>query len=135
MNRNGMLAPVALLVLAWALPGCSSSRDVEVKGSVSAASNAVIEDKVVVQFFDVIAEGEEQELSNVHSKAIGKPGAFSETISVEGDSVLVRAIDDVDGDGACTEGEAWSEAIAGIKDDDTVDPVALELDAKPCVAD
>jgi hypothetical protein len=44
----------------------------------------------------------------------------------------VRAIDDRNGDGTCTDGEAWAEVEATVADDDTVEPVKLELTNAPC---
>ena len=102
-----------------ALTACSSSRDVSVSGEVSAPSTLAVQSDVFVEFFDLTGEGDELERTSVHSirQSIG---SFDETISIEGEKIVVRAINDTDGDGACSAGEAWAEAEATVADDDTV---------------
>jgi hypothetical protein len=134
MNMKALLLPVACLALAPTLVGCGASRDVEVSGEIGAATTVQTEGKIVLRFFDVIGEGEEQELSDVHSVNLSSLGAFKESVSLEGDSVLIRAIDDRNADGACSEGEPWAEATAAISDDDTVEAVKLTLENKACPA-
>jgi hypothetical protein len=48
--------------------------------------------------------------------------------------VLVRAILDKNGDGACSAGEPWASAEATIAEDDSVEPVSLTLEMKACPA-
>lgn len=122
------LAAGAVLV-ASLLAGCGSGRDVEVKGEVTSPSSA-LQGKLHVDFIDVMDD--EQEI--VHSVELDELGAFSETVSLEGDRTIVRAIDDADGDGACTAGEAWAQAEAEIGDDDTAGPVTLALTTASCPA-
>ncbi len=124
---------VVCLVVAGALAvGCTSSRDVEISGEVSAPATTDIDGEITLDFFDVLGDGEEAK--NVHTVKLEALGEFKETVEVEGDSVRVRALNDRDGDGACTDGEAWAEATAAISDDDKVEPVALELANDPCPA-
>jgi hypothetical protein len=120
-----------LLLLALPLTACGSSRDVEVTGDVSAGSTVTVSGPIAVQFFDVI-EGETPE--RVHAITLDTPSSFDAKVALEGDSVLIRAINDSDGNGACTSGEPWGEVSAPIADDDTV-KIALELKAQPCPAE
>ena len=128
---NRLLASTALLLLALPLVACGSSRDVDVSGEVSAASSVSVDAPIAVQFFDVL---EDEAPAQVHSISLEAPKSFQAKVALEGDSVLVRAIVDSDGDGACSAGEAWGEVNATISDDDTV-KVALELKAQPCPAE
>ena len=124
---------VVCLVVAGALAvGCDSSREVEVSGEVSAPVTTAIDGEMTLDFFDVIDDGEEAK--SVHTVKLEAIGSFKEKVEVEGDSVRVRALNDRDGDGACTDGEAWAEATAAISDDDKVEPVSLELTNDPCPA-
>ena len=113
------------LVSALALFGCSSSRDVEVTGQVSAPSTA--QGEILVEFFEIA----DSETTSVHSITLAGAGAFSETVPLEGDKLLVRAIADADGDGKCTAGELWDEIEADIDSDDTAS-ATLSLHAGDC---
>lgn len=128
-TRGGVCAVLAVLSLATM--GCSSGRDVEVTGQVNAPASLTLDAKIHVDFVDVSADGEEEV---AHTISLDAPGSFAETVSLEGDRVLVRAILDKDGDGACSAGEAWASAEAAIAEDDTVEPVSLTLDTKACPA-
>jgi hypothetical protein len=128
MKQGRLLALVGMLGLVAS--GCSSGRDVEVTGEV--ASESRVEADIKLVFFDVTGEGDDLELSQVHEIVLAAPGSFAETIPLEGDRVLVRAIEDRNGDGACTAGEPWAEAEQAIAEDDTVAPIALVLEASPC---
>jgi hypothetical protein len=125
--------PWTLCVL-WAasasLVACGSSREVEVTGEVSAGAGVAADAPVVLDFLDVIADDEAPE--SVHLATLEAFGAFSETVDLEGDKVLVRAIADADGDQACSAGEAWAEVEAPIADDDSVEPLTLTLTNAPC---
>ena len=61
-------------------------------------------------------------------------GNFKQTVSIEGNTVRVRAVVDSDGNGACSAGELWAEADATVQDDDTVAPVTVTLGSAPCPA-
>ena len=121
---------VWLVVVGTLSAGCSSSREVEVSGEVSAPATTEIDGDITLDFFDVREDGEEAK--SIHTVKLETVGSFKETVEVEGDSVRVRALNDRDGDGACTDGEAWAEANAKISDDDKVEPVSLELTNDPC---
>ena len=62
------------------------------------------------------------------------PGDFKETVALEGNKLIVRAIDDRDGDGKCTAGEAWGETEAEVIDD-KVEAVSLSLGTAACPAE
>jgi len=71
---------------------------------------------------------------SVLTAQIDAVGDFTQKVSVSGDKVRVRAVVDMNNDGVCSAGELWAETDAPIKDDDTVDPVALTLGHTPCPA-
>lgn len=116
------------LVSALALFGCSSSRDVEVTGQVSAPASA--QGEILVEFFEIT----DSENTSVHSVKLAGAGAFAEKVPLEGDELLVRAIADADGDGKCTKGELWDEIKADVGEDDTAS-ATLSLHAGDCPAD
>jgi hypothetical protein len=126
------------MVVGWVCLGlnalaCSSGRDVEVSGKISAPSSLMVGDKLVVDFLDVTGEGEERKTELAGSAELKRLGDFKETVSLEGDQVLVRAIDDRDGDGKCSAGEAWGETEASIERD-KVQAVSLTLGMAACPA-
>jgi hypothetical protein len=118
-----------VVMLSLAATACSSGRDVEVKGEVSAPASLTIDGKIRVEFVDVI-DDEDREV--VHSVELDAPGSFDEEVALEGDKVLVRAIADSDGDGACSAGESWAEIEVPIAEDDTIEPVSLTLAETAC---
>src|SRR5258707_11209962 len=105
------------LCLAFGAVGCSSQRDVEVTGKVTAPSSLAVGDKVVIDFIDVVGDGAAAQQTVAHTAALSALGDFKETVPLEGDQVLIRAIDDRNGDGKCTAGEAWGETHAQIAQD------------------
>lgn len=134
MKYRNLVVAMGGVCLALAAVGCSSARDVEVSGKVTAPSTLTVGDKVVVDFIDVVGEGKDAEKSVAHTAEMKAPGDFKETVALEGDTVLVRAIDDRNGDGKCTAGEAWGETSAKVTDN-KVEPVALVLGTTACPAD
>ncbi len=121
----GKWVTIVTVLSAGALAlGCSASREVEVTGSVSGASS---KGDVVLEFFDV--EGEEK--TSVHTAKAGADGAFSEKVELAGEKVLVRAIGDSDGDGACSAGELWGEVTATIEEDAAKVAITLSVAACP----
>jgi hypothetical protein len=125
--RGGAIA--ALVALSLATVGCSSGREVEVKGEVTAPSSLTVDAKIHLDFVDIIADGDEEV---AHSIELDAPGSFAEKVSLEGDKVLVRAILDKNADGQCSAGEPWGSAEAEIADDDSVEPVAVTLTMQAC---
>lgn len=126
LMRGGVFA--VALVMCFLATACSSGHEVEVTGEVTAPS-LTLDAKIHVDFVDVIAEGDEEVAHTIELEA---PGSFAEKVSLEGDTVMVRAILDKNGDGACSSGEPWASAEATISADDTVEPVSLVLEAKAC---
>ena len=123
-----------VVCLAFNVIACSSGRDVEVSGKITAPSTITVGDKLVVEFVDVVGEGETTEKTVAHSTELKKLGDFKETVSLEGDKLIVRAIDDRDGDGKCTAGEAWGETEADISED-KVEAISLALTSAACPAE
>jgi hypothetical protein len=122
-----MAAPVAFLMCV----GCGASREVAIQGEVASSASAQLEGPIAVQFFDLL---EPTKPLLVHSIKLEKLAAFDAKASLEGDQVLVRAINDRDGNGACSAGEAWAEARAVVKDD-TAEAVNLDLKVVDCPAE
>jgi hypothetical protein len=130
--RSMGLGVVVCVVLGTLVVGCSAGRDAEVTGEVAAPSSVTLSGPIKLEFIDVVDDADEAENEVVHSVELNGPGAFAETVSVQGSKLLVLAINDRDGDGACSAGEAWGEAEAEIGDDDSVSPVTLTLGAAGC---
>lgn len=121
-----------VLLAMGAVTGCSGSRDVAVTGEVSAPATTNIDGKITLEFLDVRAD---DEVVSVHTATLDAPGAFEETVELEGDAVRVRAVNDTNDNGTCDDGEAWAEVEAAIGDDDTVEPIELELKNDVCPLD
>jgi len=132
MLRNELLGWVGMVVVSAAAVACSSGRDVEVTGSVAAPAGQAVSGPITVSFLDVVSADETPE--SVAETKLDNVGEFKQTVTVEGDTVRVRAVVDSDGNGACTAGELWAESDAAIQDDDTVAPVTLTLGSAPCPA-
>jgi hypothetical protein len=126
-------ALLGFVCLALGAVGCSSARDVEVSGKVTAPSSLTVGDKVVVDFIDVVGDGDEAKQSVAHTTQLEALGDFKETVPVEGDRMIIRAIDDRDGDGKCTAGEAWGETEIEISED-KVEAATLTLATAACPA-
>jgi hypothetical protein len=122
---------VGLLCIELGLLGCSSPRDVEVSGKVTAPSSSAVGDKVVLEFIDVIGEGSSVEREVVHSTQLSAPGDFKETVLLEGDRVQIWAFDDRNGDKNCSPGEAWGQT-EGAVDGDKVEVTDLMLSTGIC---
>ena len=124
---------VGTMCLAFSAGGCSGNRDVEVSGKLTAANSVSVGDRVVVDFFDVLEEGSVGETPDSHRVVLSGLGEFKQTVSLEADQVDIRALDDKNGDGLCSEGEAWGRVTAPIEKDKATG-VTLMLEAQPCWA-
>src|SRR5688500_1380122 len=102
MNTHSLGMTALCLVAASLLGACSASRDVSVEGTVSAAS-VESEGKILLQFYDVL----DDEVSEAGELTLALPGEFEHELSLEGDELRIFAVQDADGDAACSEGEAW----------------------------
>jgi hypothetical protein len=122
---------VGTVSIALALGGCSAGRNVEVSGEVTAPSSVSVGDRLVIEFIDGLEEGSGGTGPNAQRTALSGLGEFKETVSLEADQVRLRALDDRDGDGRCSAGEAWTQAYAPIRQD-KVAGVRLVLAAQPC---
>jgi hypothetical protein len=132
MNQRNAWA-VAGVCLGLNVLACSSGRDVEVSGKVTAPSSVMAGNKLHIDFIDEVGEGDAVEKSVAHSVDLESIGDFKETVSLEGSKVLIRAIDDRDGNGECSTGEAWGEVEAEITED-KVEAVSLVLGTAACPA-
>jgi hypothetical protein len=129
LDRNLIWA--GLLCVELGLLGCSSARDVEVSGKVMAASSVAVVDEVVIDFIDLVGDGADAPRSVVRTTKLKTLGDYRETLALEGDRVLIRAVADDNGDGVCSEGEAWGEVQARV-DQDKVEAESLVLSTKAC---
>ena len=128
INRHWLIAkPLALLLCLEV--GCGSSREVAIKGQLASSTSAQVDGPIAVQFFDIVDAAKP---SLVHSITLDRLAAFDAKAALQGDEVLVRAINDRDGNSACSAGEPWAEVRVPVKEDDTVDAVSLELNAGSC---
>ena len=117
-NHRRIAALLSSLVLSCFAVACSGERDVEAKGEVKLPTGSSAQ-SVLVEFYDLPKEegGEEKK---VDSLKLDKAGEFSKTISVAGDKIRIFALADNNGDGTCSQGEAWATVEVSIKDDDTL---------------
>jgi len=113
---------------AFVAVGCGSARDVAVSGETTAP--AAVTGSISIQFFDTIDD--EAALAVLKEVTLDAAGPFSETIEVEGDAVRILALIDEDGDGQCTEGEAWAQVEAEVSEEDTIESVQLVLEVAAC---
>src|SRR5262245_56012130 len=103
---------LALVGVSMGALACSSARDVGVTGEVSAPASAGVAGQVLLDFLDSVDAAETPE--SVRTQTLDALGTFRATAPLEGDKVRIRAINDKDGNGACTAGEAWAEVDAEI---------------------
>lgn len=122
---------LAVLGTALAAVGCLESRDVEVSGRVIAPKSVSVGDTLVIDFIDPLPEGSVDETPSKHRTTLGGLGEFKERVSLVSDQVELLGIDDRDGDGGCTEGEAWGRVSAPIEHD-RAEGITLMLLMLPC---
>ncbi len=110
-NQKPLFSLASFFVLSAFAFGCSSARDVEVTGSVQSELSGPIE----VQIFEVTDDSEaDAEAEPVVTIRLDQPGDLQETVSLEGDKLRAFALQDIDGDGQCSEGDAWAETTVQI---------------------
>ena len=128
-----ILGEVCVCLLAGALViGCGSSREVEVTGEVTAASGTNVGGPIRLELYDVEQGDDGDELTLVHSATLGKLGSFSETADFSGDEIVIRAIEDRDGNSACSAGELWGEAAVEIDGEDNAAAASITLASAAC---
>ena len=130
MLRSMIFPGAVLSMLAVEIAGCGAGRDVEVTGDVSAAATVQVQGPILLEFLDVLADGQTPTVTQ--TVKLDALGACTQKVPLEGKQVIVRAINDTDGNGACSSGEAWVEAKADISGDDKVGPVSLALVSAAC---
>ena len=127
MKTHSFGTAALCIALTSLLGACSSSRDVSVEGTVSAAS-VEADGKVLLRFYDVIDEDEVTEAGDL---TLDAAGAFEHELSLEGDELRIFAVQDKDGDGACSDGEAWASVDLSVEDDQ-VKGAQLKLQLAAC---
>lgn len=130
---NKLAIVLSFVSLAAFAAGCGSAREVEVTGEAKAAASVTLSGKIHLSFYD-LADANAELGEPVSELDLDKAGPFTQKVDAEGTLVRVVALDDGNGDGKCTEGEAWAQADATVKDDGTVDAVTLELTNAACPA-
>ena len=128
MKKIHLVSSLAVASILALMTGCSG-QDVEVTGEAKSAAS--IDGPISIEFFSVPSDSAD-EPESLAKLELDKLGAFKQTVNVEGDKIKIRAFADSDKNGACTEGEAWAEVEATVKEDGTVDPVTLDLTAAAC---
>ena len=127
MFYRNRIVVVGMVCLGLNVVACSSERDVEVSGTVTAPSSLMVDSSVRLEFLDADVESYP---TKARATLMGL-GDFRSTVALDGDEVTVLAIDDRDGNGACTDGEAWgvgSAAVAG----DRAEGISVTLALEPC---
>ena len=125
---------VVSLFSAALAAGCAATEEYEVTGEVSSAQS--VSGPITLEFFEVDPDDPDAERVSLKEVTLDALGAFTETIEVTEDyKIIAYAIEDQDGDGACTEGELWAEAEAEPNEDGTIDPITLALQGTACPAE
>jgi hypothetical protein len=119
----------ALVGAALATVGCLGTRDVEVSGKVIAPKSVSVGETLVIDFIDHLPAGS----AGAHRKTLQGLGEFKERVSLEADIVDVVGLDDRDGDGRCSDGEAWGR-VSALVEHDRAEGITLMLLAQPCPA-
>jgi len=126
---------VSLVVVA-ALPGCSAARDVAVSGTVRETSTPNPDGPIRLSFYESAGPadaGPAPELELLDSVSLPAPGAFRETVSMQGKKLYVVAFVDADGSDACTDGESWGETVVDVGSDDTANVVVKVTPQSHCL--
>jgi len=131
MNRS-KLALISLLPLTL-LVACSTGREVEVTGQVSAATT--VAGPISLEFFEQQKDVQDAERVSIKKVELTALGEFTEKLDVAEDVLIAHALVDGDGDGKCTAGELWGEVKQEAKADGTFDAFAITLEADPCPAE
>jgi hypothetical protein len=130
--KNGKSIMIVLVGVAFGAVGCAGGRDVEVSGKVSASEGVSVGERLVIDFIDTLPEGSEDETPTKHRRVLHGLGEFKETVSLESDQVELWALDDRDGDGLCTEGEAWGRVPSAPIVNDRAEGITLTLLDQHC---
>jgi hypothetical protein len=113
-----------IIVAAFAMAslyGCAGTEEYEVTGEVASAQT--VSGPIALQFFE-LEDVDDAARVSIKESQLDAPGTFSETVeATSGASIIVSALVDDDGDGACSEGELWAEQALE-PDDDGVFPAA-----------
>ena len=120
-----LITLLSLSAVGCLLLGCSSARDVQVKGEIQ---GGLSQQDVLLEFWDLT----DSEQTKVHSMTVQAPGSFDETVPLEGDTLLVRAIADSDDNGVCTPGELWGESDTQFSDGDETLAINVILSGGAC---
>ncbi len=120
-----LITLLSLSALGCLAIGCSSARDIQVKGEIQ---GGLAQQDVLVEFWDLT----DSDQTKVHSLTVQAPGSFDETVPLEGDALLVRAIVDSDDNGVCTSGELWGESDTAFSDGDESLAINVILSGAAC---
>lgn len=132
MNSVKKVSFSFLFVGLTALAGCSGV-DYEVTGEIS--SPQTISGPLSLEIFEIDTANEEAARELVKQVDLEGTGPFTESFSAgENFDIVLVALHDEDGDGQCTEGEAWAEQTLTPAEDGSLSEVSLVLAAQACPA-
>ncbi len=125
------LTLVPLIAIVALASGCTATDEYEASGEITSA--ATVSGPITLQFYGVNADDVRDEADTYE---VAELGSFTTNIAVaEGSAkVAVVALEDRDGDGACTEGELWAEQEVTPAADGTLPALSLDLKAAACPA-
>ena len=120
LHLSGMFISAIVIAL---VSGCGSSRDVKVSGTFQGAT-ASASSPITVLFYEANGAGDAgtsagTDLKLVDSIKVEQDGPFDATISMDGSQLTVVAVADTDMSDACTDGEAWGQALVAVQADNT----------------
>jgi hypothetical protein len=126
MNKFSASSCLALASLLGMFTAGCGGQEVEVTGEAKSAE--AVSGEITIEFFDA-ADAEAESLAQI---TLAELGPFEQVVEIDSDEIRIFALADADKDGKCSEGEAWAEGRATVKDDGTTDPVTLELVRDAC---
>ncbi len=125
---------LALATVIAGFAACSNAKSFDIEGQLSAPS--AVTGKIALEVFQLDTADGKTTRTSVFKTTLDKLGAFKENVDLSpGSKALVRAVADADGNGACTAGELWAEALIDKLDDSKANAVTLALAASPCPTD
>lgn len=124
MNTKHFLGS-ALLGSALFAAGCGSTREVEVKGSVTSETAVT---SIAMTFYEEKKDGDEATFTEIHRMTLSALGPFEQLVDLEGTKLLVIALDDLNKNGECDAGEPYGESTKEFEADATaVDVAAIAI--------
>ncbi len=131
MNYATFLGLASMIAGGTLLFACSNAEEFAVKGEVSSTES--VSGPITVEFFEVDETDADAERESIYTITLESLGAIAETIDADPERTLVvQALVDADGNGACTEGELWGETVLVKNDDGTIADFVVALAKSAC---